>query len=39
VRVSTSPLFEAHRLQRPQIAQALARHGAKSHIASQTPKG
>ena len=39
VRVSTSPLFEAHRLQRPQIAQALARQGAKSHIASQAPKG
>lgn len=39
VRISTSPLFEAHRLQRPQIAQALAKQGAKSHIASQAPKG
>lgn len=39
VRVNTSPLFEAHRLQRSQIAQALAKHGAKSHIASQAPKG
>lgn len=38
VHVSTSPLFEAHRLQRPQIAQALARHGARSHIASEAPE-
>lgn len=38
VRVSTSPLFEAHRLQRPQIAQALARHGARSHIATEAPE-
>jgi hypothetical protein len=39
VRVSTSPLFEAHRLQRPQIAQALARHGARPHIASSATEG
>jgi hypothetical protein len=39
VRVSTSPLFEAHRLQRPQIAQALARHGARPHIASSATAG
>ncbi len=39
VRVSTSPLFEAHRLQRRQIAQALSKHGAKSHIASRAPEG
>jgi hypothetical protein len=39
VRVSTSPLFEAHRLQRPQIAQALARHGARPHVASSATAG
>jgi hypothetical protein len=39
VRVSTSPLFEAHRLQRPQIAQALSRRGAKSQIASTAAGG
>jgi hypothetical protein len=39
VRVSTSPLFEAHRLQRPQIAQALARHGARPYIASSATAG
>lgn len=39
VRVSTSPLFEAHRLQRPQIAQALARRGARPYIASSATAG
>ena len=39
VRVNTSPLFEAHRLQRSPIAQELSKHGAKSHIASQVPQG
>jgi len=38
VRVTTSPLFEAHRLQRPQIAKLLAKHGAKPRIASEQPK-
>lgn len=39
VRVTTSPLFEAHRLQHAQIAKLLARHGARSHIGTERPEG
>lgn len=39
VRVTTSPLFEAHRLQRATIAKALSKHGAKPHIGTEQPKG
>lgn len=39
VRVRTSPLFEAHRLQRTQIASLLSRHGARSQIASAASPG
>jgi hypothetical protein len=37
VHISATPLFEAHRLQRPQIAKLLSARGAKALIASQKP--
>lgn len=38
VRISVTPLFEAHRLQHPSIAKLLARHGAKPQIGAQRPQ-
>ncbi len=35
VYISATPLFEAHRLQKPQIAKLLTARGAKAQIASQ----
>jgi hypothetical protein len=35
IRISATPLFEAYRLQRPQIAKLLSQRGAKAHITSQ----
>ena len=37
VHISTTPLFEAHRLQKPQIAKALSQRGAKAQIAALKP--
>jgi Ankyrin repeat len=37
VHISTTPLFEAHRLQKTQIAKLLTQRGAKALIASQKP--
>jgi hypothetical protein len=37
VHISTTPLFEAHRLQKPQIAKLLTQRGAKALITSQQP--
>jgi hypothetical protein len=35
VQISATPLFEAHRLQKPQIAKLLSQRGAKALISSQ----
>lgn len=39
VRISASPLFEAHRLQHDQIAQLLARQGARPSVRSVKVQG
>jgi len=38
VNINTTPLFEAHRLQRTAIVRLLERHGAKASIAAEKPK-
>ena len=38
VHISATPLFEAHRLQMPQIAKLLSQRGAKASISSQKPQ-